>query len=165
MFKRKHPYVRRYKFIDKKQQIRFAVDVALHSLLFPILLLLLLILPPYSTILLRKKAVLVKPIILDFFRVCWEHWWVVLLALFCVGYYSILFSHQIMGPMRRFENALLKRKADAHTPVKCNLRKRDYFHNFSKLLEEVLNGSSAEKMASQSDPPAGEEATSKETTS
>jgi hypothetical protein len=60
---KKHTYQRKYKFIDKKQQVRFAVDVALHSSLFPIFLLLLMILPPFANIFLGNDAVALQPIL------------------------------------------------------------------------------------------------------
>lgn len=139
MFWKKHPYQRKYKFIDKKQQVRFAVDVVLHSLLFPIFMLLLMILPPFSSWLLRGDEAAIKPILLDFYRVVVDHLYVVIVPLLFIGVFSVLFSHRIFGPMRRFENALLKRKENPDQPVRCNLRGGDYFHDFSKLLEEVVN--------------------------
>jgi hypothetical protein len=142
---KKHTYQRKYKFIDKKQQVRFAVDVALHSLLFPIFLLLLMILPPFANIFLGNDAVALQPILRDFYRICWEHKTVVLFSLVFVGVFSVLFSHRVFGPIRRFENALKKRRDDPSQPIRCNLRGGDYFQDFSKLLEDVVNGKPAEE--------------------
>ena len=86
-----------------------------------------------------SDAAAVKPVILNFLRISIDHWWVILLALFFVSYFSVLFSHRIVGPMRRFENALLKKRENPDREVRCNLRTGDYFHDFSHLLEEVLN--------------------------
>ena len=136
----KHPHHRKYKFIDKKQQVRFAVDVALHSLLFPIFLLILLILPPFSTILLGKiGAQAMQPILMMFYYRIASHWWVLVPALAFVAIFSVLFSHRVFGPIRRLENALNQKKSDPTKYVRCNLRGGDYFHDFANLFEEVLN--------------------------
>ena len=69
-----------------------------------------------------------------------RHWWLALLSLVFVSVASILFSHLIFGPMRRFEIALTQKKEFPDEPVFCQLRKGDYFHEFSWLFGEVLNG-------------------------
>ncbi|MDA2928356.1 hypothetical protein MYX84_00155 [Acidobacteria bacterium AH-259-O06] len=144
-FWRKHPRLnrRRYQFIDRKQQIRFAVELGLHALLFPMLFLILTLASPLATVLVGEDAEHAQPLLQLFVGFCLEHWWVVLLALGFVSYVSVLFSHRIFGPMRRFENALLQKKNNPLEPVRCSLRQGDYFHKFSKLFEEVLNGSQA----------------------
>jgi type II secretory pathway component PulF len=164
---KKHTYKRKYKFIDKRQQVRFAVDVALHSLLFPIFFLILTILPPFSTMLMGESSDDVKPILLDFFRIAIDHWWILAIALGFVAYFSVLFSHRIFGPIRRFENLLLKKRDDPSSIVRCNLRTADYFQDFSHLFEQVLNrelaeGSSQEVVAASQEEAASEEAASEE---
>lgn len=140
MFGKPHTYHRKYKFIDKKQQVRFAVDVALHSLLFPIFLLILMILPPFSTLLLGKLgAQAMQPVLMMFYHRIATHWWVLLPALLFVAIFSVLFSHRVFGPIRRLENALRKKKESPTEYVRCNLRGGDYFHDFANLFEEVLN--------------------------
>ncbi|MDA2937765.1 hypothetical protein MYX75_05825 [Acidobacteria bacterium AH-259-A15] len=76
----------------------------------------------------------------NFVVFCLNHWWIVLISLAYIGSCSLLLSHLIFGPMRRFENVLVQKKENPTEPVRCNLRRADYFHKFSKLLEEVLNG-------------------------
>ena len=63
-----------------------------------------------------------------------------LFALIFIASFSTLFSHRIFGPMRSFEKALLQKKLHPTVPVPCRLRPDDYFHDFSKLLDECLNG-------------------------
>jgi len=64
---------------------------------------------------------------------------VMLLAAVLVGYVSVLFSYRVFGPLYRFETALLQKRSNPKELVQCTLRKRDYFHQFSWLLEGVLN--------------------------
>lgn len=97
------------------------------------------ILPPLSDWLLGGDAVSILPVIHQFLRITVDNWWVAAFALLFVAYFSVLFSHRIVGPMRRFENALLVRQNNSKEPVHCNLRHGDYFHEFSHLFEEVLN--------------------------
>ncbi len=47
---------RKTKFIDRKQQTRFAIEVLVIMVLFPILFFTLVIVPPFSTIFLGKNA-------------------------------------------------------------------------------------------------------------
>ena len=69
----------------------------------------------------------------------WDHWVAVLTTLVFMTCCALLFSHQIFGPMRRFENALLQKMNNPAEPVHCHVRRADYFKRFAKLLEEVLN--------------------------
>ncbi len=130
---------RKHHFIDRKQQVRFAISVALFSLLFPLLFLGLAVSPSLSRLLIGEEAARVQPLLEQFIDFSFGYWWVPLLALVFVSIASILFSHLIFGPMRRFEIALKQKKEFPDQPVFCQLRKGDYFQEFSKLLDEVLN--------------------------
>ena len=131
---------RKYQFIDRKQQVRFALSVALFSLLFPLLFLGLAVSPSLSRLLIGEDAASIQPLLNQFIDFSVRHWWLVLLPLVFVSVTSILFSHLIFGPMRRFEIALKQKKEFPNEPVFCQLRKGDYFHEFSWLFGEVLNG-------------------------
>ncbi|MDA2924083.1 hypothetical protein MYX65_05400 [Acidobacteria bacterium AH-259-L09] len=126
---------RTHRFIDKKQQLRFAVIVVFVSWLFPLFFLCL----AMSPLFIGGDAQNVQPLLWEFIDFCFDHWWVVLIALVFIGLCSVLLSHLMFGPMRRFENVLLQKKENPLETVNCNLRRSDYFHDFSKLLEEVLN--------------------------
>ena len=139
-------YRRKYKFIDRKQQTRFAVVLGLYALMFPILFLTLTMIPPLTQGFVGDREKIIPLIYLVGFAV--QHWWVVLLALGFVAFVSVLFSHQIFGPMRRFEIALEQKKENPNQPVNCHVREGDYFHDFSELLEEVLNQSAAPQASS-----------------
>ena len=131
---------RKYQFIDRKQQVRFALSVALFSLLFPLLFLGLAVSPSLSGLLIGQDAARIQPMLDQFIDFSVRHWWLALLSLVFVSVASILFSHLIFGPMRRFEIALTQKKKFPGEPVFCQLRKGDYFQEFSWLFGEVLNG-------------------------
>jgi len=131
---------RKHQFIDRKQQVRFAISVALFSLLFPLLFLGLAVSPALSRLLIGEDAASIQPMLDQFIDFSFRHWWLALLSLVFVSLASILFSHLIFGPMRRFEIALKQKKEFPDEPVFCQLRKGDYFHEFSRLFDEVLNG-------------------------
>ena len=130
---------RKYQFIDRKQQVRFAISVALFSLLFPLLFLGLAVSPSLSRLLIGEDAASVQPMLDQFIDFSVSHWWLALLSLVFISVASILFSHLIFGPMRRFEIALKQNREFPDEPVFCQLRKGDYFHKFSWLFGEVLN--------------------------
>ena len=130
---------RKYQFIDRKQQVRFAISVALFSLLFPLLFLGLAVSPSLSRLLIGEDAASVQPMLDQFIDFSVSHWWLALLSLVFISVASILFSHLIFGPMRRFEIALKQKREFPDEPVFCQLRKGDYFHEFSWLFGEVLN--------------------------
>ena len=96
--------------------------------------------PAYGPFLIGEDAEDVQPMLWNFVVFCLNHWWIVLISLAYIGSCSLLLSHLIFGPMRRFENVLVQKRENPTEPVRCNLRRADYFHKFSKLLEEVLNG-------------------------
>ncbi len=131
---------RKHQFIDRKQQVRFAISVVLFSLLFPLLFLGLAVSPAFSSLLIGEDAASIQHMLNQFIDFSVRHWWLALLSLAFVSVASILFSHLIFGPMRRFEIALKKKKEFPDEPVFCQVRKGDYFHEFSWLFGEVLNG-------------------------
>jgi hypothetical protein len=89
--------------------------------------------------LIGEDAESIQPLLDQFIDFSIRHWWLALLSLAFVSVASILFSHLIFGPMRRFENALKLKKEFPDLPVFCKLRKGDYFHDFSHLFDEVVN--------------------------
>jgi hypothetical protein len=130
---------RRYQFIERQQQVRFAVTVSLFALFFPFFIAALILLPVRSLLFLGEEAEAVRPAIMELASFCLRHFWVVLFALAFVAYASVLFSHKIFGPIRRFESALLQKKWNPDEKVFCSLRQRDYFQEFSKQLQEFLD--------------------------
>ena len=108
---------RKQKFIDKKQQLRFAMELALYALLFPLFFLVLSLADPIVNQLMGNDTGKLQPLysLLSF---CIEHWWEFIFALGLVGLISILFSHRIVGPIRRFENALIQKAQHPTEPVK-----------------------------------------------
>lgn len=145
---------RRVTLIDKKQQAFFAGTLMLYSLLAVLFFL-------YLTLL--SNPLFADHIEHGFFypaalgqvlRFCLDHWVESLITFLFIAVCGLLFSHQIFGPIRRFERALAEKKKEPEEPVNCGLRRSDYFQSFSKLLEEVLNRSAtAENPASVTEKP------------
>ncbi|MCZ6878254.1 MAG: hypothetical protein O7G29_08940 [Acidobacteria bacterium] len=140
---------RKLKFIDKQQQLRFAMELALYAILFPLFFLILSLADPIVNSLMGKHTEKILPLY-SLLAFCTEHWWEFLLALGLVGWISILFSHRIVGPIRRFENALIQKTENPAEPVNCRLRSKDYFREFSQRLHEFLNAPQA--LAGSGDP-------------
>ncbi|MEE8350473.1 MAG: hypothetical protein V3R94_12935 [Acidobacteriota bacterium] len=130
---------RRYQFIEKKQQARFALTVTLFALFFPFFLAALILSPVNVFLLLGPEAETVRPAIIQIATFCLGHFWVVLIALAFIAYASILFSHKVFGPIRRFESALVQKKWHPGEKVFCSLRKGDFFREFSLHLQDFLD--------------------------
>ena len=130
---------RQSKFIDKKQQIRFALELAVYALLLPLFFLVISLAGPIAGLIMGRNTA--QPLVNTVLAFCLDRWWALLFALAFVVSFSVLFSHRIFGPMRSFENALLRKKLHPTEPVDCTLRSDDYFHEFSRHLEGYLNDS------------------------
>jgi len=140
---------RKLKFIDKKQQLRFAMELALYAILFPLFFLVLSLADPIANQLMGKDTEELQPLY-SLLAFCTEHWWEFILTLGLLGFISILFSHRLVGPIRRFENALIQKTENPAEPVNCRLRPKDYFQEFSQRLHEFLNA--PETTAGSGDP-------------
>ncbi len=130
---------RQSRFINKKQQIRFALELAVYALLLPLFFLAISLAGPIADLILGRNTA--QPLVNTVLAFCLDRWWALLIALAFVVSFSVLFSHRIFGPMRSFENALLQKKLHPTKPVNCTLRSDDYFHEFSQHLEGYLNDS------------------------
>jgi len=133
-----HHRFRKLKFIDKKQQLRFAMELALYATLFPLFFLVLSLADPIANSLMGEHTEKILPLY-SLLAFCIEHWWEFILTLGLLGFISILFSHRLVGPIRRFENALIQKTENPEEPVNCRLRPKDYFQEFSHRLHEFLN--------------------------
>ena len=71
---------RKQKFIDKKQQLRFAMELGFYALLFPLFFLVLSLADPIANQLMGNDTEKLQPLysLLSF---CIEHWWEFLFAL------------------------------------------------------------------------------------
>ena len=130
---------RKRRFIDEKQQLRFAIEITLYALLFPLIFLIVAIGDHVATWLIGANVESVHPLLRGLLGFFISYWWAVLLSLGIVAYISIWFSHKVFGPVYRFEDALRQKKKNPAEPASCRVRRKDYFHEFSKLLEEYLN--------------------------
>ncbi len=129
---------RKQKFIDTKQQLRFAFELVVYALLFPMYFLILSLAAAIVNSFLGQHTERMQPLY-ELLLFCTGHWWEFLVALAMVSGISVLFSHKIVGPIHRFERALIQKTENPTEPVNCKLRRRDYFHDFSQHLQEFLN--------------------------
>ena len=127
------------KFIDKKQQLRFAFELVVYAMLFPMYFLILALASAIVKSFMGQHTERMQPLY-ELLLFCTGHWWEFLVALVMVSGISILFSHKIVGPIHRFESALIQKTANPTEPVHCKLRKWDYFQDFAQRLDEFLNG-------------------------
>ena len=133
---------RKRQYIDKKQQLRFALTIGLYSFLFSVFFLALTISPPFSELLLggdKQMMQFYRSLVLQFVGFSITHWWIALFALAFISFSSLIFSHKIFGPVRRYEQVLREKRENPTKAVQIRLRGGDYFHEFSQQLEQVLN--------------------------
>ena len=128
---------RKSKFIDRKQQIRFALELGVYALLLPLFFLVISLADPIAGLIMGRTTA--QPRLYTILAFCADRWWALLFALSFVVSFSVLFSHRIFGPMRSFENALLRKQLHPTEPVDSELRSDDYFHELSALLAQCLN--------------------------
>ena len=133
------PRKRKRRFIDKKQQIRFAIEITVYSLLVPMAFLILAAAEHFSTWMLGGSEESIHPLLREILALFLQHWWGAILAVGVVAYVSIWFSHKIFGPIYRFELSLERKKSHPQEQVSCRLRKNDYFRDFSTTLEDFIN--------------------------
>ncbi len=141
--------LRKQKFIDKKQQLRFALELVLYAMLFPMWFLLLSLAAAIANSFMGKHTDRIQPLY-ELYVFCTGHWWEFLVALAMVSGISIFFSHKIVGPIHRFESALIQKTKNPTEPVSCRLRSTDYFQDFAQRLHEFLNAPQA--LAGSGDP-------------
>ncbi len=130
---------RKTQLIDTKQQFWFALTLFLYAVMAIVLFLWVTLLPD-SSLVENPVGASVLPLILQHFvALCLQHPWSVLFTFLFLAFCAVLFSHQLFGPMRRFESIMLQKRENPSEPVRCGLRKTDYFQRFSKFLDEFLN--------------------------
>ena len=129
---------RKKKFVDRKQQTRYAIEVMLIVVTFPILFYVLVCVPPFSIIFFGKNAETMSALYINQLQII-KSAWIPLTFCFCyVGLLSVLFSHKIFGPIFRLSQAL-KAKVEGKKDIYCGLRKGDYFEDFADLVDKVVN--------------------------
>lgn len=141
---------RKTKFIDRKQQTRFAVEILVIMMLFPLLFFVLVIIPPFSTIFLGKNAEVLSALFINQLYMIRSVWWVVLFVLIYVAILSVFMSHKIFGPIYRLSQAI-KQKLNGDENIHCRLRKGDYFIDFADLLRELIEQDKIQKESKPTD--------------
>jgi hypothetical protein len=99
---------RKRKLIDKKQQLRFAFELVVYAMLFPMYFLILSLAAAITKSFMGEHTERMQPLY-ELLVFCTGHWWEFLVALAMVSGISILFSHKIFGPIHRFESALIQK--------------------------------------------------------
>lgn len=141
---------RKTKFIDRKQQTRFAIEILVIMMLFPLLFFVLVIIPPFSTIFLGKNAEVLSALFINQLYMIRSVWWVVLFVLIYVAILSVFMSHKIFGPIYRLSQAI-KQKLNGDENIHCRLRKGDYFIDFADLLRELIEQDKIQKESKPTD--------------
>ena len=130
---------RKQKSTDRKQQVRFAIELTIYAMLFPLLFVVISLIHPIAKQLIGVATEELEPLN-AMLAYCLEYWWALIAALALTGFISVLFSHRIFGPRYSFEQALLQKQLHPTEPVDSELRPYDYFHDLSSLLAKCLNG-------------------------
>ncbi len=133
------PRRRRQKSTDKRQQARFAIELTIYAMLFPLLFVVISLIHPIARQLIGVATEDLESLN-AMLAYCLEYWWALLAALALTGFISALFSHRIFGPMYSFEQVLLQKQLHPTEPVDPEVRPDDYFHDLSGLLAKCLNG-------------------------
>ena len=123
-------------------QLRFGITIGIYCLIFAMFFVCLASYPPVFERLVGGSDEMVRyhqTLLLEFTGFIMSHWWIPLLGSLLMGLASIVYSYRIFASMRRLEEALRQRQKDPFCKVDLRLRKGEYFHQFSTLLEEVLN--------------------------
>lgn len=130
---------RKQQLVDTKQQLLFALTLFLYAIMSTILFLWVTLLPD-SSLVGNPVGVSFLPLILQqFLGLCIQHSWSIFFVFLFLGSCALIFSHQIFGPIRRFEITIQKKRNSPSEPVRCGLRRTDYFQSFSKFLDDFLN--------------------------
>ncbi|MFH1262258.1 MAG: hypothetical protein V1495_02270 [Pseudomonadota bacterium] len=122
------------KFIDRWTQALIGGQIVLHGLLLVGLLALFLFADPFVTMFSRYSAEDHVAVAKELIALNASKWPLILLLLFFTGAVSVIFSHQIVGPIVK-ANSVLARLAGRQLGIRVQFRKTDYFKN----LEEHLN--------------------------
>ncbi len=134
---------RRALFVDAKQQLWFALTLFLYAIMAIVLFLRVTLLPDASLVENPVGESFLPLILQDFLGLCIQNSWSMLFTLMFLACCAVLFSQQIFGPIRRFENAMVEKNENSAEIVHCGLRRTDYFQRFSIFLDEFLNKSEA----------------------
>ena len=120
-------------FIDRKQQLKFCVELVLYALVLPLLLLTFLSVEPLASWLVKGDAAGSRAAVVELIQICLQNWWVIVLAVLITAITSVLFSNRIFGPLHRLGNALEAAMAGESTELYA-VRKGDYLRVFSETL-------------------------------
>jgi|GEM_PF-4797885 len=136
MLKRLIPGKRWVKLIDVKQQLRFALEVVVLTLAFPMLFYILTVNPKLAHFFFGSQALELSQAFHQHFLLLAQAWHVALIILLFIVIVSVFFSNKIFGPMYRFKTAL-EEKMDGEKNIHAKIRTGDYFQSFSELIQQI----------------------------
>jgi len=128
---------RKQKSTDRRQQARFAIELTIYALLFPLLFMVISLIYPIAKQLIGVATEDLEPLN-AMLAYCLEYWWALIVALALTGFISVLFSHRIFGPMRSFEQALLHKKLNHYTEEGKDHQVFGFGHETLQLCEPFL---------------------------
>lgn len=133
---------RKTKWIDRKQQTRFAIEFMVVLALFPLLVFAITLSPYISDLILGDRAPRIQQDMIELYLLIRQLWWVLLIATVFTIALTIYMSHRIFGPVYRI-NAILKAKLEDRPVEVSRLRKGDYFvdllNQINLLIEKYEN--------------------------
>jgi len=132
---------RSHSVVDWRQQGLFALTLVVYSFTTLFIFLWVTFIEDPAIFENVQDGLFLPPAMRELMSLATANWWTIPLVLVFAVFGALLFSHQIFGPMRRFETTLLTKWKNPEVPAYCSLRKSDYFQSFSTLLQDVLNRS------------------------
>lgn len=136
MFKGLIPGKRWIKLIDVRQQLRFALEVIVLTLLLPMLFYILTVNPKFGAVFFGDQASQLSHAFHQHFLLLAKAWHVILLIIILIVVISVFLSNKIFGPIYRFRTAI-EQKIDGEKNIHAKIRDGDYFQSFSSLIQEI----------------------------
>jgi len=107
---------RKTQLIDTTQQFWFALTLFLYAV--AIVLFLWVTLLPDASLVENPVGESFLPLILQHFvALCVQNPWSMLFTFLFLAFCAVLFSHQLFGPMRRFESIMLQKRENLRSPL------------------------------------------------
>lgn len=125
------------KFIDRWTQILIGGQIVLHSVLLVGLLCLFLFAEPFVTMFSRYSAEDHVAIAKELILLNSSKWPLFLFLALFTGAVSVVFSHQIVGPIFK-TNLILSQLGQRRLGILARFRKSDYFRDLERQLNQVI---------------------------
>ena len=124
---------RRKKIVDFFAQLQIAVEILMHVVIFVMLTLITLYMDPIATWFSKYSIETHKDAISTLLEINLQKWPLFILILVLVVFFSVLFSHKVVGAAYKL-NLMLTKYAERDLREKTVLRKHDYLFNLVPVL-------------------------------